>query len=409
MKNIIILGGGTDQIDLILGLKKRGYHTILIDYNDNPKAKEYADLHIQESTLDIENVLEITRKYNAERIVTACTDQALLTMAYVSEELSLPCYITYQQALNLTNKKYMKQVMKDNNIPTSDFRIVTSKYDDISELKFPLIVKPADCNSSKGVRKVNDITEYPPLVEQALSLSRTSTAIVEEFKEGKEVSVDCYVTEKGIVVLSIGELIKAKIDEATYLIVQNIIPAQITDNAVKSIHNIAKLIAQSFHLTNTPILIQAIVNDDAVNVIEFSARLGGGCKHHTIKEVTGFDVMDANIDSLLGITPAINTVKQTGIISRIHLYLNEGTFTKCENIDNLISSKEVIEFILNKQTNTRFTSPKASTDRLGSILLKAPDINTLNNKISKILQSLQILDSTGKEMLDKRIYKNFDI
>ena len=121
---ILVLAGGSDQIDLINELKKRGHEVVLVDYYPNPPAKRFADKHIQESTLDVEKVREIAVTEKVDMICTACTDQALLTVAKVSEELSLPTYISYQTALNVTNKSFMKKVMMDNDIPTSKYMIV---------------------------------------------------------------------------------------------------------------------------------------------------------------------------------------------------------------------------------------------------------------------------------------------
>lgn len=116
---VIVLAGGADQIALISELKKRGCYVVLVDYFQNPPAKEYADIHVVASTLDDAKVKEIAQEYGADLICTACTDQALLTVAKVSEELNLPCYISYQTALNVTNKTYMKQRMAQCSIPTS--------------------------------------------------------------------------------------------------------------------------------------------------------------------------------------------------------------------------------------------------------------------------------------------------
>ena len=155
MKKIIVLGGGSDQIDLITDLRSRGYYTILLDYYENPIAKKYAHEHRQVSTLDQEAVLQTAKEMEVDGIITACTDQALLTMAYVSEIMHLPCFLTYDKARNITNKSYMKHVMWDNAIPTSSFKIVSEYSEDIGrDLNYPLIVKPVDCNSSKGVGKV---------------------------------------------------------------------------------------------------------------------------------------------------------------------------------------------------------------------------------------------------------------
>lgn len=91
MQKAIVLGGTHDHITLIELLKQRSYYTILIDYYENPIAKEYADEFIRESTTDKETVLEIAKKNNVNLVIAACIDSALATMAYVSEKLNLPC------------------------------------------------------------------------------------------------------------------------------------------------------------------------------------------------------------------------------------------------------------------------------------------------------------------------------
>ncbi|MDM8287441.1 hypothetical protein QUW57_12755, partial [Phocaeicola plebeius] len=96
---ILVLAGGSDQIALIQEIKKHGHTVLLADYFENPPARPYADKHFPISTLDIQAVKELAESENVDLITTACTDQALLTVAKVSEEIGLPCYISYQTAL----------------------------------------------------------------------------------------------------------------------------------------------------------------------------------------------------------------------------------------------------------------------------------------------------------------------
>ena len=126
---ILVLAGGADQIALIQELKNRGHYVVLIDYYENPPARSYANNHIVASTLDVELVEKIAKQENVDLVCTACTDQALLTVSYVSEKLGLPCYLDYQTGLNVTNKSYMKKVFIDNNIPTARFSIVDNSDD----------------------------------------------------------------------------------------------------------------------------------------------------------------------------------------------------------------------------------------------------------------------------------------
>ena len=108
---ILVLAGGFDQIALINELKQRGHYVVLADYYENPPAKESADKHIIVSTLDIKAIETIALQENVDLVCTACTDQALLTVSYVSERIGLPCYLDYKTGLNVTNKSYMKHLL----------------------------------------------------------------------------------------------------------------------------------------------------------------------------------------------------------------------------------------------------------------------------------------------------------
>ena len=88
-KKAIVLGGTHDHIELLKNLKKRNFYTLLIDYNSNPPAKKYADKFFNESTLDKSVVLNIAKKESVKLVIATCVDQALLTMAYVSEKLNV--------------------------------------------------------------------------------------------------------------------------------------------------------------------------------------------------------------------------------------------------------------------------------------------------------------------------------
>ena len=82
----LVLAGGFPQIELIKQLKVRGIETILADYNEEPVAKKYADKFYQVSTLDIDAVRKVAKDEQVDFLITVCTDQALLTVAKVSED-----------------------------------------------------------------------------------------------------------------------------------------------------------------------------------------------------------------------------------------------------------------------------------------------------------------------------------
>lgn len=405
MKKVIVLGGGIDQVGLITDLKSRGYYVILIDYYLNPIAKPFADKHIQESTLDQEMVLKIAEEESVENILTACTDQALLTVAYVAEKLGFHTQFTYSQAKNLTNKLCMKRIMVDAGIPTASYVNIHDLQEGIGKLTFPLMVKPADCNGSFGVRKVHDWDELREGFENAVSASRTHSAIIEEFKEGMEVSVDAFIVSGSVHVLMHSLIKKKSFDDSVSIIYQTLIPAPISELARVKIYDVIKQIVRAFHLDNTPLLIQLIINGDEVNVIEFSARIGGGLKYKTIKSKTGFDILHANIDCILGNPIHFYTDEDSNFYSRTHLYCYPSTFNYITDYIDLLNEGVIDELSPTKSSGMKILGATASRDRVGSFLVKAQTINELSNKINIALGRIKVIDKEGNDVLNRSIYQ----
>jgi biotin carboxylase len=326
-------------------------------------------------------------------------------MATISEELGMPCYLTKDEALSMTNKLYMKRIMVDNGIPTSKFRTVQDVNEDISDLAYPLMVKPADCNGSLGVRKANNHEQYVEFFTQAQKYSFSHSAIVEEFKEGKEVGIDCYALNGKAQILMMGEVRKKKIGDSVLLIYQTYIPANISEKAKENLQKVANDITRVFKLENTPILIQTLVNGDDVNVIEFAPRIGGASKHRTVTIKTGFDILKANIDAMFGEVPEVKVIPNDNFYSRNHVYAYPCTFSHVENAEKLIADGVIEEYIPYKMEGAPVGEFLASRDRVGSFLVKAPTMDELKRKIKIAVETLKVLDVDGNDVMKREIWE----
>lgn len=405
---ILVLAGGSDQIALISELKKRGHDIILLDYLSNPPAKNYVEKHIQESTLDTEKVKEWAIKENVDMVVTACTDQALLTVAKVSEELHLPCYISFNTAQSVTNKLYMKNKMMAFGIPTSHYHILrsTENLNVIQDLSFPLVVKPVDCNSSKGVIKVTNLSELEEPLESAIKLSRTSFAIVEEYKEGMEISADFYVSDSSPILLSATTSTKIKgkngftINGSKYPVLSSVQQDKIVE--------IARKIVISFGLKETPLLIQTILSNDEFFVIEFSARMGGGSKYRLIQAISGVDIMSKYVDLILGNKPKIIPEINNNFIRMIYVYCYNGILTEIKGLEELIENKIVTEYFLYKSLGTTIDKAETSSDRILGLLVEASSEKSMDRKIDTINQRLAIMNSEGKDIMMHKLLEEYE-
>ena len=395
----LVLCGGIPQAALIEELKSRGIYTILADMNPNVMAKPLADEFYPVSVLDVEAVRKLAEEQKVDMVLTVCADQVLLVQAQVSEELGLPCYIDYKTAKDVSSKELMKKVFVENGIPTSKY-VIMSEFDKekVRELAYPIIVKPVDSYSSRGVRKVFNKEELKAAFEAAVVISRTSTAIVEEFVEGEELTVDVYIEDGTAHTLCISNIDKIPANDR-FVICRTRYPAQINDEIKKQVEAVAGQIAKAFNLQNSPMLIQMVTDGKIVSVVEFCARTGGGDKFRLIKQVSHFNVIKAVVDLTLGEKPHVDPYQLPECIVNEFLYAEPGIFDHLERFEEMQKQGVLSEFFQLKTKGTECGEIKSSGDRVAFYTIQASTIEEVRKKDKKANETLKVIDSKGKDIL----------
>jgi biotin carboxylase len=210
MENILILGAGLMQKPAILSAKELGYKVVVVDADKTAVAIPLADEFYQIDLKDKEGILELAKKLKAGEgglagVFTAGTDFSA-SVSYVCEKLGLSAH-SYQAATNASIKTQMRACFEKCKVPSPAFEKVCAQ--DISEellpkilkrMALPLVVKPVDNMGARGCRMVRKEEEFLPSVKTAVECSRTGFAIVEEYMEGPEFSIDALVYQGKFIV-----------------------------------------------------------------------------------------------------------------------------------------------------------------------------------------------------------------
>ena len=283
---------------------------------------------------------------------------------------------------------------------TAQFRVMgVFDAEQIKHLRYPLIVKPVDCNSSKGVKRVDAPEMLEEAFREAVQLSRTGTAIVEEFIEGPELSVDVYV-ENGVAhVLSVSELDKIP-GQDTFVIFRSKSPGNMSEKVYSQICKTAQQIADAFGLRNAPMLIQMISDGEQAYVLEFSARTGGGEKFMMIKRVSGFDVVKAVVDLTLGQLPHVQT-ENLGkkYFASEFIYCRPGVFDRIEGDKELLERGILCDFYPFKSKGSVFDKIQNSGDRVAGYSMIANSKEELEEKHNAAVAGLKVLDTDGVDIM----------
>lgn len=396
----LVLCGALAQIELIKQLKSRGITTILLDMNEKVKAREYADKFYPISVFDVDAVRKVAAEEQVDFILTVCADQVLEVVAKIAQELGLPWYIDAETAENVSKKSYMKQIFWDNGVPTSKF-VIMDKLDEekIAHLNYPIIVKPVDAYSSRGVCKVADIEQLRAAFDVAVNISRTKTAIVEEFVEGDEITVDVYVEEGKAHVLCLSNLYKIG-EDGKFVINRSRIPADVSPEIAAKIADTAQKIVDGFKLRNCPMLIQLICDGENISVVEFCARTGGGIKFLMIKKISGFDVVKAVVDLTLGETPHVGEIKKAEKLTvNEFVYCHPGELVRTEGFEQLLDEGTIAEFSIFKAPGHKFDEIRSSGDRLAYFSVEAADEQELARKHARANELIRAVGTAGEDLI----------
>ncbi len=398
----LIIAGGLPQIELIRQLKERGITTVLADGSPKAIAAPYADSFHVIQIFDIEAVKKLAIEEKVDFLITVCADQVLLVVAQVAEMLGLPCYIDYETAQNVSDKLRMKHIFAENGIPTSQY-VQTTGLDDpaIDTLRYPLVVKPVDAYSSRGVRKARDRKELETYYREAAGISRSGGVIVEEFFEGEEISVDAFVVNGKAKILIVTNSEKI-LDDGRFVIFRGRYPAAsgVNPKILAQIEEICQKIADAFHLVNAPLLVQLLSDGEQVSVLEFCARTGGNMKYLLIKYSCGVDVIGATIDLFLGKTPDVET-RDTGhrIVVNDFIYCRPGIFDHLEGFEEMQERGLINEYHAVRAPGFEARGVTSSSDRVAGMNIVAQTAEEFNEKLRTINAAVKVIDIEGRDIM----------
>lgn len=407
MKKVaVVLGGTLPHIALIEKLKNRDYFVVLIDYLVDPPAKEVADIHVQASTLDKEEVLRISDYHNAQLVISSCVDQANVTAAYVSGKLGLPHAYSHDVALFATDKTLMKQKFEIGNVPSARYTVLNDvEMVESINITFPMIVKPADSNSSKGVRRVNDLEELREAFITAKKISRNGKVVVEEFIEGIEIGADFVVLAGKAHYLTSKERLKiSRANGDVEQIAGCIWPSPSFDKLRSKVIIAAQRIVDEFGFVNTPLMLQGIIRDADFYVIEFGARLGGGESFRLVNELCCVDYLELSIKTWVGEEISFKRSENKSYFSDTFIYTNIGKFTRVDGLEVAKSEGLVEYYNLYKQSGSQMSGALSSSDRLGVFVCKGASLEELADKKRQVLSRIKVVGEEKPDLLRRDLY-----
>ncbi len=388
-KKLLYLGGNHADIPLIKAAVNMGFYVITVGKNSKGLGHAYGNEYINEDFSDKEKILRIAAKLNVDYICPSCSDFAEITASYVCEKLGLPGHDTEEVSEIIHKKDLFREFCEKRGIKIPKFYNFVD-IDQILKLekqfRYPMIIKPVDLDSGKGIKKVNNFNELLKSSKEAFYLSRSNRIVIEEFIEGTRHATSLIVRNNEIEFIFID-------DEQYYLNPYMVAAASSSYKINKYLTRVLKTeinkIIKLLNLVDGLLHVQFIVKKEEVYIIEACRRPPGEFYVKLVEYVTEIPYTEHIIKGYIGETELIsveNTKKNYYI--RQCIMADENGIIEGVYLDEYLKSKMVEKFYWN---DIGSVINNYLSEKIGVIFLKFENIEEMQLCIENMAKYIKVI------------------
>ena len=399
MKKILIVGGGINQIPLILASKKEGYYVIVVD-SAGYKCPSYnhVDKFYSISTQDEETILEIARKERIDGIISN-SELCMLVVNSIAEKLHLTGN-PVNGISALMSKSRFRALQKRIGLFTPKHYEVTSTTEAISiaeRLQYPIIVKPCESSGSRGCCKLDQFenNKVQLAFQRGRHYSRNDKVVIEEFvtmPSLRTIEGDVFVFGDNIIWDGMFYTTRASwapMVPMTYTGPLLIEKAQMESikAAVTSIFSEAKILFGEFNIEGF------FTGTGEFFVIEINVRQGGNFLPLFLKRFTGIDYDRLLVTTCVGDMDYYNTVISSERTGR-YVIMNSVYSPKSGVYKGLKCDKTVKDKIINitelLPIGDRVSECVDGTGIVASVMIECDSLKELYDLTPQINECIQV-------------------
>ncbi len=389
------------QIPAYKAARRRGWKAIGVDGNPRAQYRGEADLFLPIDLKDriglAEAAAELKERENLQGVFTCGTDFSA-SVAWVAQKLGFPG-IPYQTALDCTDKYRMRQRLVEKGIPCPAFVELSQEMDfeeAVEPLRYPLVAKPVDNMGGRGVLTISSPPELSEAVLGAIAQSRTERAIVEEFMDGPEFSIDSLVYDGEIHITGFAD---RHIHYPPYFIeMGHTLPSRVEGPQREEIFKGFKGAVEALGITLGAAKGDIKLSSQGVMIGEIAARLSGGyMSGWTYPHATGVPLVEAAMELALGLRPK-NLKAQKDLVSSERAFVSiPGRLRNVRGLEEAHNLKGVKEVFLLVQEGQDLDFPRNNVTKCGNIIATGQTREEAESQSAQGVQKIRLDLEPGDE------------
>ena len=300
-RKILIIGAGWEQVPAIEIAREMGYEVYTSDFNPKAPGMELAHHSFVISTNDLEGNAALVKEHGIDGVMTICSETAIPVVGGICERFGLPG-INSTTALQATNKGAMQAAMEAANVAIPA-RLCTGILSEaeafLSQHTGPWVIKPSDSSGQRATVRIDSPQQLAQAFSDALGFSTDNQVLIDQFVEGTEINVTATIKEGEITTLSLANRIPLPPPNFG-IAITHLAPPTITDDEYQAVDQLSHQAIRAIGLNHGIAYPQIMVTSEGPKLIEIAARMPGGFNREMAINLSGVDMIKAQIMLSMG-------------------------------------------------------------------------------------------------------------
>ncbi|MGH3111483.1 MAG: ATP-grasp domain-containing protein [Gaiellaceae bacterium] len=376
MKTVLVVGAGRYQRAVIRRAKELGLRVVAVDRNPEAPGLREADIGRVVDFADPEAVLASVSDLEIDGVTTVQAERAVPMVARLAEALGVPG-IGNETARLMTHKVAMRERLAEAGVPQPRFTTLST----VSEVPrasdvvgFPAVLKPAAGSGQFGVFRVESPADVEEHLDEAIAVSPSEVAILEEFVEGIEMN--------GIVIVRDGSVVSTTLCDRLHphgpsfgVSWIHLYPPSVEGAARAEAERVAAAAARALGLERGIAFPQLLATPDGrVLLVECAARIGG-LMAELLEHALGVDLLAVQLRIALGepvsdemVRPRFERPTAVRFLTAEPGHLRPGRVTRIGALDGVLASPGVVEASIYAVEGETIRPVNVISDRRGYVI-----------------------------------------
>jgi biotin carboxylase len=391
----VLAGGSRSQLGLLEHARELGHAVCVVDGAETAPLLAEAEQRIVRSFTDVDGVIADLDRLGIEPVAVATmgSDLAVLPTAQLAARLQLPG-LPVPTAETVADKRRMRAAFDAAGVSSPGGREVTDPEDALTtarELGLPVVLKPVDGSGQRGVSEVRAEGDVGAAFARALAASRSGAVVLERYVEGDEVTVNGFLLEDEYFPMSVTKRLLYPPPPLGVCIAHRY-PSGLSADEERGLFEVAHEASRAVGIETGPSYVQIRLEERRPWVIEVGARLGGGKDAELAKLVTGFDAIRANVLWALGqLTRSdLEPGERVAPCGQVRFVVAAPGRIRRLDASPALEIEGVHEAGFYWREGMDLPPMTSGAERLGYLLLTAPDQAELDARTERALRALDV-------------------